>query len=124
MRTCLYGFFSSDALDSSFFRHRGGERGETTTLTVERNGLFDIAVNKILRMDDLVPQTVFQCLLSIPDTHYSVKEETMYFPGKGIVTLSTTFGLLTKYSRTLYFGPDSSSLRPCRGQSDDLINKE
>ena len=112
MRTCSYGFFSSDALDSSFFRHRGGERGETTTLTVERNGLFDIAVNKILRMDDLVPQTVFQCLLSIPDTHYSVKEETMYFPGKGIVTLSTTFGLLTseKYSR---FRP--SSLRSSQG---------
>ena len=29
----------------------------------------------------------------------------------------------TKYSRTLYFGPDWSSLRPCRGQSDDLIKK-
>ena len=29
-----------------------------------------------------------------------------------------------KYSRTLYFGPDWSSLRPCRGQTDDLINKE
>ena len=24
-----------------------------------------------------------------------------------------------KYSRTLYFGPDWSSLRPCRGQTDD-----
>lgn len=90
VRTCWYGFFSSDALDSSFFRHRGGERGETTTLTVERNGLFDIAVNKILRMDDLVPQTVFQCLLSIPDTHYSVKEETMYFPGKVLPQLTAS----------------------------------
>ena len=27
------------------------------------------------------------------------------------------------YSRTLYFGPDWSYLKPCRGQSDDLIKK-
>ena len=28
------------------------------------------------------------------------------------------------YSRTLYFGTDWTSLRPCRDQTDDFINKE
>lgn len=90
--TCAaHGIYPKPDIDLSWGkRHRGGERGETTTLTVERNGLFDIAVNKILRMDDLVPQTVFQCLLSIPDTHYSVKEETMYFPGKVLPQLTAS----------------------------------
>ena len=64
-----------------FFRRH--EHGETTTLTVEKDGLFDVAVNKILSVDRLKPETVFQCLLTIPGTQYSVREETMYFPGKG-----------------------------------------
>nr|XP_040569180.1 uncharacterized protein LOC121118656 [Lepeophtheirus salmonis] len=58
------------------------QRGETTTLTVERDGLFDISVHKILLEEKLKPETVFGCILSIPDTSYTVKEETMYFPGK------------------------------------------
>ena len=71
------------------------ERGETTTLTVERDGLFDVAVNKMLSVDRLKPQTVFQCLLTIPGTQYSVKEETMYFPGRG--ELCVNFYILPLY---------------------------
>ena len=58
-------------------------RGETTTLTVERDGLYDVSVHKILLEEELKPETIFECLLTIPDTTYSVKEETMYFPNKG-----------------------------------------
>ena len=65
--------------------HRYHERGETTTLTVEKDGLFDVSVNKLLSVEQLKPETVFQCLLMIPGTQYSVKEETMYFPGKGTI---------------------------------------
>ena len=64
------------------------ERGETTTLTVEKDGLFDVAVNKILSVERLKPETTFQCLLTIPGTSFSVREETMYFPGKGELHLS------------------------------------
>ena len=67
-----------------YFRYH--ERGETTTLTVEKEGLFDVSVNKMLDVEQLQPETVFQCLLRIPGTQFSVREETMYFPGKGKLT--------------------------------------
>jgi hypothetical protein len=62
---------------------RRDQRGETTTLTIEGDGLFDISVTKILKEGLLQPETIFQCLLTIPGTHFSIREETMYFPGKG-----------------------------------------
>ena len=72
-----------------FFSFR--ERGETTTLTVEKDGLFDVSVNKLLSVDQLKPETVFQCMLTIPGTQYSVREETMYFPGKGKLNVLCNF---------------------------------
>ena len=62
---------------------RFDERGETTTLTVEREGLFDVAVNKVLPEMKLKPETVFKCIVAIPGTDVLMKEETLYFPGKG-----------------------------------------
>ena len=64
-----------------------GDQSVTTTLTIEREGLYDVSVHKLLREDDLNPETVFQCEIAIPGTTYSVKEETMYFPGKGRTSL-------------------------------------
>ena len=62
---------------------RRDQRGETTTLTIEREGLFDISVTKILKEALLQPEAIFQCLLTIPETTFIRREETMYFPGKG-----------------------------------------
>ena len=56
---------------------------ETTTLMVERDGLYDVSVHKMLSESELKPETVFECLLTIPGTGYAAREETMYFPGKG-----------------------------------------
>ena len=50
---------------------------------MEREGVFDVAVNKVLPEVRLKPETVFKCLLNIPGTDFSIKEETLYFPGKG-----------------------------------------
>ena len=68
-----------------FFVYRSplDDRSITTTLTVERDGLYDITVHKLLKQEELSSETVFQCVLTIPDTSYTIKEETMYFPGKG-----------------------------------------
>ena len=55
-------------------------------MKVEKEGLFDVSVNKMLDVEQLQPETVFQCLLRIPGTQFSVREETMYFPGKGNLT--------------------------------------
>ena len=65
------------------FFYRRDQRGETTTLTIERDGLFDISVTKILKEALLQPETIFQCFLEISGTKFSRREETMYFPGKG-----------------------------------------
>ena len=46
--------------------------------------MFDVAVFKTLSEEELRRETVFGCVLTIPGTEYSIKEETMYFPGKGI----------------------------------------
>jgi hypothetical protein len=50
---------------------------------VERDGLYDVSVHKMLSEAELRPETVFECVLSIPGTSYIAREETMYFPGKG-----------------------------------------
>ena len=63
--------------------NRKPDNVETTTLMVERDGLYDVSVHKMLSESELRPETVFECELSIPGTSYVAREETMYFPGKG-----------------------------------------
>lgn len=58
---------------------------------MESEGRFDVSVHKILSEDLLKPETVFGCLVTIPGTSYSVKEETMYFPGQGKSYTHTTY---------------------------------
>lgn len=56
---------------------------------MERHGLFDVSVYKILDEDALRKETVFGCEVSIPGTSYRIREETMYFPGKGMYVADT-----------------------------------
>ena len=78
----------------SFDIFRDKQRGQTTTVSKKRdNGLYDVSLFKTLSEEDLRPETVFGCVLTIPGTDYSIKEETMYFPGKGIYY----FKMLTLY---------------------------
>jgi len=72
---------------------RRDQRGETTTLTIERDGLFDISVTKILKEALLEPETIFQCLLEIPGSHFQRREETMYFPGKVLPQITAGLGI-------------------------------
>ena len=64
------------------------DRGETTTMTLERDGLFDVSVHKILVEADLQPETIFQCLLAIPGTSFSAKADSMYLKGQGLISHS------------------------------------
>ena len=64
------------------------DRGETTTMTLERDGLFDVSVHKILVEADLQPETIFQCLLAIPGTSFSAKADSMYLKGHGLISHS------------------------------------
>lgn len=52
-------------------------------MTLERNGLFDVSVHKILMESDLQPETIFECLLTIPGTSFSAKADSMYLKGQG-----------------------------------------
>lgn len=65
-----------------FWGNKIQNRGDTTTLTVERDGLYDVSVHKILFETELSPETIFECLLTIPGTSYSLKEDAMYYKGK------------------------------------------
>jgi len=59
-------------------------------LTIEREGLFDISVTKILKEALLQPEAIFQCLLTIPETTFIRREETMYFPGKVLPQITSS----------------------------------
>ena len=62
------------------------------------NGLYDVSVFKTLSEEELRPETVFGCVLTIPGTDYSIKEETMYFPGKGTKMNNIMNGMNNKMS--------------------------
>ena len=59
-------------------------------MTLERNGLFDVSVHRILEESDFKPETIFECSLSIPGTSFSMKADSLYFKGqRGNDTLHT-----------------------------------
>jgi len=79
--TCLArGVFPKPHLELSWGKRF--DRSETTTMTLERNGLFDVSVHKILMESDLQPETIFECLLTIPGTSFSAKADSMYLKGQ------------------------------------------
>ena len=51
------------------------DRSETTTMTLERNGLFDVSVHKILMESDLQPETIFESIGEILSQRESIARE-------------------------------------------------
>ena len=51
-------------------------------MTLERNGRFDVSVHKILLETDLKPETIFDCLLTIPNTSFTLKANSLYIKGQ------------------------------------------
>ena len=76
-------------------------------MTLERNGLFDVSVHKILMESDLQPETIFECLLTIPGTSFSAKADSMYLKGQGkgkpLLLLSKSFLVLKLCLIMLFF---------------------
>ena len=70
-------------------------------MTLERNGLFDVSVHKILMESDLQPETIFECLLTIPGTSFSAKADSMYLKGQGkgkpLLLSKSFFSLCSNY---------------------------
>jgi len=64
------------------YRH---DRGETTTMTLEREGLYDVSVHKILLESELKAETIFECLLTIPGTSFSRKADNVYVKGQKVL---------------------------------------
>lgn len=40
---------------------------------VEREGLYDVSVHKMLSESDLKPETVFECMLTIPGLYIKIQ---------------------------------------------------
>jgi len=55
---------------------------EVTKTTVRRDLEYDVTVHRLLPPTDIPPETVFTCRMEIPGTQFSLREETMYFPGR------------------------------------------
>ena len=66
-------------------------------MTLERDGLFDVSVHKILVEADLQPETIFQCLLAIPGTSFSAKADSMYLKGQGLKAYWSPTKVCVKY---------------------------
>jgi len=59
------------------------QNGDEVTKTTVRRGLdYDVTVHRLIPPTDLPPETIFSCAMEIPNTRFSLREETMYFPGK------------------------------------------
>lgn len=59
-----------------------GETGDELTKTTVRRGLeFDVTVHRLLPPTEIQAETVFSCSMEIPGTQFSLRKETMYFPG-------------------------------------------
>ena len=82
-------------------------------MTLERNGLFDVSVHKILMESDLQPETIFECLLSIPGTSFSAKADSMYLKGQGETFYTTVLYLanFVVYSIHLFASQFNSILK-------------
>ena len=63
-------------------------------MTLEREGLYDVSVHKILLESELKAETIFECLLTIPGTSFSAKADNVYVKGQKGITHSLIRGVL------------------------------
>jgi len=48
----------------------------------QAGGLFDVTLHRVVVDETLPQETVFKCVLSIPDTQYQISRKGIYFPGR------------------------------------------
>ena len=72
-------------------------------MTLERDGLFDVSVHKILVEAELQPETIFQCLLAIPGTSFSAKADSMYLKGQGLKAFWSSITTIIPKGPSLYY---------------------
>lgn len=58
----------------------GGLEG-VRVLTTPREGMYDIAITKLLEDSELENPTTFDCELQIPEANYAVRKSILYYPG-------------------------------------------
>lgn len=62
---------------------------DSKTVKDVRDGLFDVKILSKLPQDALKSETIINCQLSLPNTNYSRKRETVYY-GNLIIASATT----------------------------------
>lgn len=87
-------------------------------MTLEREGLFDVSVHKSLLESDLQPETIFECLLTIPGTSFTAKADSMYLKGQGMAKAAGDDPL--NYNTFLFSALSSDGFRSLR--EDGIIN--
>ena len=60
---------------------------------VQPGGLYDVTLHRVVLDETLPQETVFKCVLSIPDTQYQISRKGIYFPGKFHLPLLAVVGV-------------------------------
>lgn len=89
------GLFPQPTLDISV---EGVPEKQTAkaTVTLRKDGLYDILSRTTLLDEDLPEAAIVKCLLGIPMADYNVSRTTVYYPGTPTTTSTTTTKLLHK----------------------------
>lgn len=59
-----------------------GASDADVTIDAQAGGLFDVTLHRVVLDETLPQETVFKCVLSIPDTQYQISRKGIYFPGR------------------------------------------
>ena len=71
-----------------------GASDADVTVDAQAGGLFDVTLHRVVLDETLPQETVFKCVLSIPDTQYQISRKGIYFPGKSSFLFYILFILL------------------------------
>ena len=74
---------------------------------VNRRGLYDVTLYRVVHDRSLRQETIFECVLSIPSTQYQITRRLIYYPGSSFNLIFTLIILFLdpffSFSKILFF---------------------
>lgn len=80
---------------------------------VNRRGLYDVTLYRVVHDRSLRQETIFECVLSIPATQYQIARRLIYYPGPPTFFFSLPNSYYSLFFPSTFFvGRESSGWRP------------
>ncbi len=70
---------------------------------VNRRGLYDVTLYRVVHDRSLRQETIFECVLSIPATQYQIARRLIYYPGPVLFIFLPSFLLFNFLSIDIFF---------------------